>query len=369
MFDAMVEKISVMNFKLMFIYFALSFFGVLVIFSADYNTALGQVNNGFYLKQMVFVAMGIVLFFIFSFINYRTWVHFSLYVYILGVVLLVFVLNFSPPINGAKSWINLGFFSLQPSELMKVATILLMATMFVNYDGRLLGIVGVAKYSIPVVVSIVLISLQPDQGTALVYLIMFGLLILTVGVRLYVLIGAGILTVVSLPVVWAILKPYQRERILVIIDPTRDPFNAGYQVIQSKIAIGSGGIPGKGFLEGTQSNLNFIPYPHNDFIFTITAEEFGFVGGVVVILMLLALMYIVFTSAYAVREMPAKIITISTATLLFTQFIINTYMVVGLIPVIGITLPFLSYGGSSYLTFAILLGIVHSIHISRRLQV
>ncbi len=369
MFDAMMEKILVMNYKLIFVYFLLSILGILVIYSADYNTALGHVNKGYYLKQIVFVLAGITLFFIFSFINYRLWIHFALYIFILGVGLLIFVLYFSPPINGARSWINVGFFSLQPSEFMKVATIILTATMFLNYDGRLLGFLGVARYSIPVLVSMFLIILQPDQGTALVYVLMFGLLILAVGLRLYVLISFGVLSVLSLPLVWSILKPYQRERIMVILDPGRDPFNAGYQVIQSKIAIGAGGIPGKGYLEGTQSNLNFIPYPHNDFIFTIAAEEFGFIGSVFIILLVLFLIYTVFISAYNVKEMPAKVIIICTATLLLTQFVVNTYMVLGLIPVIGIPFPFLSYGGSSYLTFAILLGIVHSIHISRRLQV
>ena len=368
MFETLKEKISVMNYRLILLYITLSIIGVFIIYSADYVSAIGSIRYGYYSKQIIFMCIGLLLFFFFSFSNYRTWVHYSLYIYILGLGLLLFVLYFSDPINNARSWIDLGVFAIQPSELMKVATILMLAAMFINYNGELMGFIKVAKYFIPVAVSVILIAMQPDEGTALIYVAMFGMLLFAIGIRIYVLIGLSIMTLISMPIFWMIMKPYQRERILVILDPARDPFNTGYQVIQSKIAIGSGGLFGSGYLQGTQSHLNFIPYPHNDFIFTITGEEFGFRGTMVIIALMLALLYTVYTSAYSVREMPAKVIIIATSALIFIQFIINTYMVIGLIPVIGIPFPFLSYGGSSYLTFAILLGIVHSIHIDRRLQ-
>ena len=357
-----IEKLKTIDYFLIII---VAMIGVTSIFSI-YSTESG--NFSFYTKNhlirfLVFFSMFLVL----SFVRVSVWYRQAYIFYILGILLLLFVIFFGISASGSKRWINLLIMNLQPSELMKIAVIVC----FARYYHRIQSSdIQSYKYLLqPIILLLIpcyLVITQPDLGTAILIAGSGLAIIWLAGINLKYFIYSGLILLVSLPFVISILKPYQKSRILTFFNPERDPLGAGYQIIQSKIAIGSGGFLGKGFLQGTQSYLEFLPEKHTDFIFTLFSEEFGFVGSMVLILLYILLIYRIIRIGFSSRSFFAKLYCFGFASALFLYIFVNISMVLGLLPIVGAPLPIMSYGGSSMLSIMLGLSIVMSCKIYSR---
>ncbi|MEY8827443.1 rod shape-determining protein RodA [Sedimentitalea sp. XS_ASV28] len=304
------------------------------------------------------------------------WRNMSVLAYIVGVVLLVLVATIGEEGKGAQRWINLGFMRLQPSELMKIALVMVLAAYYDWLPAKRTShpfwvMIPVALILLPTA----LVLKQPDLGTSILLLAAGGGLMFLAGVHwayfaAVIAAGAGLITAVfeSRGTEWQLLKNYQYRRIDTFLDPSSDPLGAGYHITQSKIALGSGGWTGRGFMQGTQSRLNFLPEKHTDFIFTTLAEEFGFVGGFSLLtLYALIIVFCVYT-ALATRDRFSSLVTLGIGLNFFLFFAVNMSMVMGLAPVVGVPLPMVSYGGSAMLVLMVAFGLVHSAHIHRPRQ-
>ena len=357
-----IDKLKSVDYFLIII---VSIIGSMSVFSI-YSTESG--NFSFYTKNhltrfLVFFSMFLVL----SFVRVSVWYRQAYIFYILGILLLLLVIFFGISASGSKRWINLFIMNLQPSELMKIAIIVC----FARYYHRIQSSdIQSYKYLLqPIILLLIpcyLVITQPDLGTAILIAGSGLAIIWLAGLNLKYFIYSGLILLVSLPFVISILKPYQKSRILTFFNPDRDPLGAGYQIIQSKIAIGSGGFLGKGFLQGTQSYLEFLPEKHTDFIFTLFSEEFGFVGSMVLILLYALLIYRIIRIGFSSRSFFAKLYCFGFASALFLYIFVNIAMVVGLLPIVGAPLPIMSYGGSSMLSIMLGLSIVMSCKIYSR---
>ena len=357
-----IDKLKAFDYFLIII---VAIIGSMSVFSI-YSTESG--NFSFYTKNhltrfLVFFFMFLVL----SFVRVSFWYRQAYIFYILGILLLLLVIFFGISASGSKRWINLFIMNLQPSELMKIAIIVC----FARYYHRIQSSdIQSYKYLLqPIILLLIpcyLVITQPDLGTAILIAGSGLAIIWLAGLNLKYFIYSGLILLVSLPFVISILKPYQKSRILTFFNPDRDPLGAGYQIIQSKIAIGSGGLLGKGFLQGTQSYLEFLPEKHTDFIFTLFSEEFGFVGSMVLILLYALLIYRIIRIGFSSRSFFAKLYCFGFASALFLYIFVNIAMVVGLLPIVGAPLPIMSYGGSSMLSIMLGLSIVMSCKIYSR---
>ena len=278
----------------------------------------------------------------------------------MSLLLLFLTVLFAPKVKGAQSWLSLGFFRFQPSEFAKISLILMLAKFLSRYPPLTLRTFAAGlAVAAP---AILLLLAQPDAGSALVYMaITFGALFVAGTPLRYLttIVGAGIAVA---PFLWLSLKEYQKMRLLVFLDPTKDPLGAGYNVLQSRIAVGSGGFWGKGFLQGMQSKLRFLPEPHTDFIFGVYAEEFGFFGTCILLALFAILFYRVIMTGLRSRDVRCKILIAGTSIWFWFQMFESIGMSIGLVPVTGLPLPFLSYGGSALLSVFIALGIIGSVH-------
>ena len=331
-----------------------------------YSTESG--NFSFYTKNhltrfLVFFSMFLVL----SFVRVSVWYRQAYIFYILGILLLLLVIFFGISASGSKRWINFFIMNLQPSELMKIAIIVCFARYYHHIQS---SDIQSYKYLLqPIILLLIpcyLVITQPDLGTAILIAGSGLAIIWLAGLNLKYFVYSGLILLVSLPFVISFLKPYQKSRILTFFNPDRDPLGAGYQIIQSKIAIGSGGFLGKGFLQGTQSYLEFLPEKHTDFIFTLFSEEFGFVGSMVLILLYALLIYRIIRIGFSSRSFFAKLYCFGFASGLFLYIFVNIAMVLGLLPIVGAPLPIMSYGGSSMLSIMLGLSIVMSCKIYSR---
>ena len=357
-----IDKLKAVDYFLIII---VAIIGSMSVFSI-YSTESG--NFSFYTKNhltrfLVFFSMFLVL----SFVRVSVWYRQAYIFYILGILLLLLVIFFGISASGSKRWINFFIMNLQPSELMKIAIIVC----FARYYHRIQSSdIQSYKYLLqPIILLLIpcyLVITQPDLGTAILIAGSGLAIIWLAGLNLKYFIYSGLILLVSLPFVISILKPYQKSRILTFFNPDRDPLGAGYQIIQSKIAIGSGGLLGKGFLQGTQSYLEFLPEKHTDFIFTLFSEEFGFVGSMVLILLYALLIYRIIRIGFSSRSFFAKLYCFGFASGLFLYIFVNIAMVVGLLPIVGAPLPIMSYGGSSMLSIMLGLSIVMSCKIYSR---
>ncbi len=321
----------------------------------------------FYVKrQAIRFLIGFIVLIVVISIDYTQFYRFSHYLYGLNLVLLVAVLFVGKQTGGAQRWIDLRVFELQPSEFAKIIIIISLARHLASREGNFDSLFSVVPSFIYVFVPIGLIFLQPDLGTSLVFIvILFGMLFLA-GVRMrhlltYAIGGAAI----GLPLLWFKLKTYQKMRLMVFLNPDTDPLGHGYQLMQSMIAIGSGGLRGKGIFEGTQNQLEFLLEQHTDFIFSVLAEEAGFIGGVVLILLFMLLIFRVIRTAYIAKDTFGALICIGVATMLTFQILVNIGMTIGIMPVTGLPLPLMSYGGSSLLMNMIAIGLVLNIGMRR----
>jgi rod shape determining protein RodA len=346
------------------IVFLILLVGWIAVYSASFEPSENRFNS-FYIKQLYWLLLGIFVYIFFSFFNYKHLIKWNLLLYVAGLILLLLVLIIGHVGMGAQRWINIGGFKFQPSEFFKIIFILMMPKIYNDFDQKLLGFFDVFKKFVLVIPPFVMVFLQPDLGTAMVFLAVWGILLLFRGVKVKVIILFVLLGSLLVPIAWEKLHDYQKDRVLTFLSPERDPYGSGYHVIQSRIAIGSGGIFGKGFLKGSQSHLKFLPERHTDFIFALINEEFGFMGGSFVILLFAGLIFRICYLAHKTKEFSGKIVSLSVAALIFFQFFVNAGMTLGLLPVVGIPMPLVSYGGSALLTFMTLLGIVNSIAIRK----
>ena len=311
-----------------------------------------------------------IMFFILSFIQIRFWHSTSYLLYIIFLVLLICVKYFGLTSSGSQRWLNFYFMNLQPSELMKIGLILFLA----KYYHRI-SVENINKLKflflpiVALIAPVLLVVMQPDLGTSL--LIAAGGLVVAwlAGVRAKFFIYASLVFISLLPVAISFLKPYQKARILTFLNPEKDPLGAGYQIIQSKIAIGSGGLFGKGFLNGSQSYLDYLPEKHTDFIFTLFSEEFGFFGSIFILLLYALIVYRIIKIGNITRSNFGKLYCYSFATAFFTYVVVNMGMVLGLLPIVGSPLPIMSYGGSSMMAIMLGLGIVMSCKVYKDIPV
>ena len=300
------------------------------------------------------------------FINYKLLDRWAPVIYAMCMFLLLYVLLFGKHVAGAQRWIMMGPFSIQPSELAKIAVIIILA----RYYSKLANIGGLNLRELftPFVLAIIpffLIVKQPDLGTGMIVLLIAGSMTVFVKIERRSLLCIITSCTIAVPLVWFLLKGYQKRRILTFLNPDRDPLGAGYHVIQSKIAIGSGMISGKGFLKGTQNALAFLPEQHTDFIFSVLAEEWGFIGAFILLCLFLIFIIWGLNIAYRCREPFGTIIAVGVTAMIFWQVFINIAMTMGLMPIVGVTLPFISYGGSSVITTMICVGLLLNISMRR----
>ncbi|MBT6401516.1 rod shape-determining protein RodA [candidate division WWE3 bacterium] len=317
-------------------------------------------------NQLVFFAISIVVYLGVALVDYRVWGHFwkPMYFVTLGLLVLTFVLG--QELFGSTRWLQIGSFNLQPSEFTKIVVIMVVAFLLSKKSDSIEN----PKYLLNIMLYIVplfgLVFIQPDLGTSIV-IISIVLAILWFGglKKIYFVVSLLLVGVFSTPL-WSLLKDYQRERILVFLNPSLDILGSGYNVIQSSIAIGSGGLFGRGFGRGTQSHLQFLPVFWTDFVFAAFAEEWGFVGVMLLLSLFTILFFIILTISVKTKDSFGSLISIGVFTVFFLQFIVNVGMNLGIMPVTGIPLPLVSYGGSSLLTSAFLLGLVQSVWIHEK---
>ena len=334
----------------------LGFISLATMYSTDGGKVLFHTKSHF-IKLVTFTAMMVI----FSLINIKFWFTVGYLIYLAVIGLLVWTYLFGIQSSGSQRWIDLYFINLQPSELMKICIILCLAKYFHRMKlENVNSIYTILTSLIIILLPMGLVIVQPDLGTSLLIAISGIAVLWFAGINhkyfIYTMLGF----LISLPFIISFLKPYQKLRVLTFLNPDRDPLGAGYQIIQSKIAVGSGGIFGKGFLKGTQSYLEFLPEKHTDFIFTLFSEEFGFVGSAILLLIYAIIIYRVLAIGSNSRSYFAKIFCYSFGVAIFVYIAINMSMVLGLLPIVGSPLPIMSYGGSSMLATMLGFGIVMS---------
>ncbi len=341
------------------------FVGIVILYSAVTAGAPGP-QKILCIKQLVWYFIGLVVMVVSFLFNYKILERWAYAIYVICIILLIMVLFFGSYVGGARRWLILGPVSIQPSEIVKIAVIIILARHYsehANIGGLTLR--ELIKPLIFTLIPFVLIVNQPDLGTAILIILIAGSMTVFVKIekRSYIYIAA--FCFISVPLISFLLKEYQKQRILTFLNPDRDPLGAGYHIIQSKIAVGSGMISGKGFLQGTQNILAFLPEQHTDFIFSVLAEEWGFIGSLAALLFFLMLVVRGLSIAYNCRDTFGAILASGITILIFWQIFINIGMVMGLMPVVGVPLPFISYGGSSIITVMICIGILMNISMRR----
>ncbi len=346
------------------LFFSILFLGIISFF-AMYSTDGGQFayhTKSHIIRFCVFFTLFIVV----SFFQANFWYNSSTFIYIGILALLLLVKYFGLTSSGSQRWLNLYFLNLQPSELMKVALIMFLAKYYHRISS---GDVNRPKYLLTplfvLITPVVLVITQPDLGTAFLIGAGGAVVIWLAGVKMKFFAYLAAIFLSIAPIAISFLKPYQKARILTFLDPSRDPLGAGYQITQSKIAIGSGGLFGKGFLNGSQSYLDYLPEKHTDFIFTLFSEEFGFFGSCLVLGIYVIITLRIVAIGNLVRDTFAKLYCYSFATAFFIYVAVNMGMVLGLIPIVGAPLPILSYGGSSMMAMMLGLGITMSCKIHK----
>ena len=356
------QKLKNFDFILLTSIFLLGIISSFTMYSTDGGEILFHTKSHI-TKFLIFFPMMIVL----SFFNIKFWHFFSYFFYIVVLGFLIWVSLYGVKASGSQRWINLYFINLQPSELMKISIIACLAKYYhrVGFD-KVNTLQSIMVVLIILILPIMLVVSQPDLGTSILIAASGLVVIWLAGLNIKYFAYSFMVILISLPFVISLLKPYQKLRILTFLDPGRDPLGAGYQIIQSKIAVGSGGITGKGFLKGTQSYLEFLPEKHTDFIFTLFAEEHGLVGSFCLLLIYIIIIYRVVKIGSISRSYFAKLFCYGFGSAIFFYVTVNMSMVLGLLPIVGSPLPIMSYGGSSMLATMIGFAIVMSAKINHK---
>ena len=351
-----------LDWPLLLLTVAISALGILQIYSATSGTAWRQA----WWKQTIFLVVGIALMHVMAKIDYHQLLENTPILYAAVVVTLVIVLIVGRQVFGSRRWVPLpGGFTFQVSEFAKLVIILLTARYLSDLKGERPRMADLLKLGALAALPMALVMKQPDLGTALTYAAIVGAGIFFSGIRWQHALAIGLMLALILPVGWVFLKDYQKDRLMSFRDPSRDPLGTGYQVIQSKIAVGSGGMWGKGVTRGSQTQLRFLPVPHTDFILSAFAEEHGFVGVAVVLGLYFLMLMQILQNAQAAPDRAGMYICMSVCTLLLFHLLVNVGMLVGRMPVTGVPLPLMSYGGSSVLTVFMMLGLVNNVRLQR----
>ncbi|MBI5815046.1 MAG: rod shape-determining protein RodA [Nitrospinae bacterium] len=339
--------------------------GFMAIYSANMQSDSANLQ-GMYIRQAAWTLSAMVIIGAMMFVDYRTMERLAYPLYWIGVLSLLAVTFFGKTVSGAQRWLSLGGLNVQPSEFMKIAVILLVVRIIDDMeretDLTLWDLLRPAAY---VVVPFLLVAKQPDLGTAMIYFIILAGIAFFAGINKGTLLRMGVAIALFLPTSWMFLKPYQKNRLLTLLNPEEDPMGKGYHTIQSKIAIGSGGLWGKGLFQGTQSKLNFLPEKHTDFIFSVISEEVGFIGSLVILFIFFLLIMRIVDVAMTSRDKGGALLAAGVGTMISFNFLYNIGMTLGIVPIVGVPLPFISYGGSALLTNAIGVGIALNVSFRR----
>jgi rod shape determining protein RodA len=321
-------------------------------------------------RQMVRFGIGVVMLIVVAITDIRAWMRYAYVLYMLSLALLATVEFFGVVGMGAQRWIDFGFINLQPSELMKIALVLALARYF---HGLSVDDIGRPLYLIPplflVALPTALVLRQPDLGTALMLVMVGGVVFFAAGVRVWKFVAVVVVGLAAMPIAWQFLRDYQKQRVLTFLNPESDPLGAGYHIIQSKIALGSGGVFGKGFMQGSQSHLSFLPEKQTDFIFTMLAEEFGMVGGLALLALYVLILMYGYAIAFSAKSQFGRLLGMGITSAFFLYVFINIAMVMGLIPVVGVPLPLISYGGTALITLLFGFGLLMCVHVHRDIQI
>ena len=334
--------------------------GLVTLFSAS-DQSVPRVTS-----QLLSFGFAIVLMWLFANIPPQTLARAAVPLYVVAVLMLIGVAMFGIVVNGSRRWLNFGVARFQPSELMKIALPLMLAWYFQKFEGRI-GWADFALAVVLIVVPVYLIKRQPDLGTALLIAASGFYVLYLAGLSWKIMVGLVALGAALGPLVWQQLHDYQRERILTFLDPARDPLGAGYHSTQASIALGSGGVAGKGWLNGTQTHLDFLPERHTDFIFAVFGEEFGLIGNAVLLILYLLLIGRGMMIAANASTLFARLVAGAITLMFFTYAFVNMSMVSGLLPVVGVPLPLVSYGGTAMISLFIGLGVLMSVQAHRKL--
>ncbi len=342
--------------------------GIALIYSA--TIPMGAMGRSFVIKQTAWLCMGMTLLALFSFVDYRALDRWGIWIYVFILFALVTVSIFGRVTAGSRRWIDLGMMRFQPSEFAKLAVVIVMAkSLSERVRGPLTDWTEILKNLGLVLVPVIFVATQPDLGTAIVLLLVAFSMVLFVGLSKKIWTAIGGLILISVPLVYLganyFLLDYQKKRLLTFLNPEHDPLGAGYQIIQSQIAIGSGGLLGKGYLKGTQNQLMFLPVKHTDFIFAVLSEEWGFVGCAIILLLFIIFILRGLTIAGRARDDFGTLLSVGCVSIIFWHVAINVAMVMGVAPVVGVPLSFVSYGGSSLLLSFLATAILTSVSARR----
>lgn len=349
------------DFTLLFTVILLGLFGLVILSSAT----AGEGNISYLKTQGIAFGLGLIAIAVLVFINYETFGKFYMVIYIFSNLLLVAVLFLGTKDKGAQSWIRIGSFGFQPSEFVKIGVIISVAKFIEKNHEKINQLFTLAKILIFAFIPVGLILLQPDFGTAIVFVFFIVIMLFVAGLDWKYILYASIAGVISLPILWFSLQDYQKNRIFDFLDPTRDAMGTGYQVIQSKIAIGSGQVFGMGLYNGNQTQFGFLPEKHTDFIFSVIGEELGLVGGLVLIILYFIMMYRLIKIAKNSKDIFGSVMVVGIASMMIFHILENVGMTMGLMPVTGIPLPFISNGGTFLLSNMICIGLALSVGIKK----
>ncbi len=354
------SKIKSLDWIIITLIFFISLISLVILNSLDFK------DSNLVQKHALRILISFLIFLTVASVNIKTWYKFSYFFYGFVILLLIFVDFYGLVGKGAKRWLDIGFFNLQPSELMKVAVIMALARYYQHIKTE--EIDHLKNLTIPIsiiIIPFIMVIKQPDLGTALFILLVAISILWLAGLSLKIFTFGTLALMILAPLSIAFLKPYQKSRILTFLNPENDPTGAGYHVIQSKIAIGSGGFFGQGYMKGSQSNLSFLPEPHTDFIFTAFAEQFGFIGSILLLILFLILIFRIDSVSRVSRSTFGRILCFGISFNFFVYIAINIGMVTGLLPVVGVPIPIMSYGGTAMLTSMFSLGLVVSAKINK----
>ena len=360
------RAVAQMDWLLVLATLLLSLTGIFMIYSAIHSNPV-FVKNSLHLKQALWSSIGLCILLFILFFDYHFFTRWAYFFYALVIVLLIAVLFSGQVVGGSKRWLVFGPLRLQPSELARLAVILVLARYFGSRVGEEpMGFKELIPALLLALAPVLLIIQQPDLGTGLTVFLIAGAMALAVGVKKRVIITIGTAAVACAPLGWFFLKEYQRRRILTLFNPDADPLGAGYQSMQSIIAVGSGEIWGKGLLQGTQSRLHFLPEKHTDFIFSVLSEELGFIGSVAVLALFVIFILRCLSAALNAADKEGALIAIGITTAFFLYVIFNIGMTLGLMPIVGIPLPLVSYGGSASISSFIAIALVLNVGVRRK---
>jgi rod shape determining protein RodA len=363
--SALGSKIKQLNFGLLLLVSVMCGIGVAMLYSAANGNMAPWAD-----KHIQRYLVGLILIIVITLIDLRFLLRSAYLLYTLNLILLIAVEFIGDIGMGAQRWIDLHFIKLQPSEFMKIVLVIALARYF---HGRTVEeVIRPIYLVIPILMvlgPVILVMRQPDLGTAGMILLGGGIIFFLAGVRIWKFVTLLIMAVTSIPIAWQFLLDYQKRRILIFLDPEIDPLGAGYHLFQSKIALGSGGLFGKGFRNGSQSHLNFLPEKQTDFIFTMLAEEFGLMGGLSIIVLFIGIIAYGYIISFFIQSQFGRLLTLGMTTTIFLYVFINIGMVMGLVPIVGVPLPFISYGGTALLASMSAIGFIINCYVHRNLKI